>query len=93
MRQSPPGRLRSPTPLPTPVITVCPTQFLQAVQYAGAHVEPNAIPNTAAFPIIQNTLFVTDSELIAAQITPQQAVALLQSNMVATLKEYNLPPK
>jgi ABC-type glycerol-3-phosphate transport system substrate-binding protein len=70
-----------------------PTQFLQAVQYAGAHVEPNAIPNTAAFPIIQNTLFVTDSELIAAQITPQQAVALLQSNMVATLKEYNLPPK
>ena len=70
-----------------------PTQFLQAVQYAGAHVEPNAIPNTAAFPIIQNTLFVTDSELIAAQITPQQAVALLQSNMVATLKEYDLPPK
>jgi sorbitol/mannitol transport system substrate-binding protein len=70
-----------------------PTQFLQAVQYAGAHVEPNAIPNTAAFPIIQNTLFVTDSELIAAQITPQQAVALLQSNMVATLKEYHLPPK
>ncbi len=70
-----------------------PTQFLQAVQNAGAHVEPNAIPNTAAFPIIQNTLFVTDSELIAAQITPQQAVALLQSNMVATLKEYNLPPK
>jgi sorbitol/mannitol transport system substrate-binding protein len=70
-----------------------PTQFLEAVQYAGAHVEPNAIPNTAAFPIIQNTLFVTDSELIAAEITPQQAVALLQSNMVATLKEYNLPPK
>jgi ABC-type glycerol-3-phosphate transport system substrate-binding protein len=70
-----------------------PTQFLQAVAYAGAHVEPNAIPNTAAFPIIQNTLFVTDSELIAAQITPQQAVELLQSNMVATLKTYGLPPK
>ena len=57
------------------------------------HVEPNAIPSTAAFAVIQNTLFVTLSELIAAQITPPQALTQLQTQMTATLKTFHLPPK
>ncbi len=68
-----------------------PPQFLKAVQYAGAHVEPNAIPATAAFGPIQNVLFVTLSQLIAAQITPQQALTQLQTQMTSTLKQYHLP--
>ena len=69
-----------------------PTQYLAAIEYASAHIEPNAIPVSAAFAVIQNTLFVTLSQLIAAQITPQQALTQLQSQMTSTLKTFHLPP-
>jgi maltose-binding protein MalE len=69
-----------------------PAAFLQAVGYAGGHVEPNAIPSTPAFAVIQNTLFVTLSQLIAAQITPSQALNQLQTQMTASLKTFHLPP-
>jgi multiple sugar transport system substrate-binding protein len=69
-----------------------PTQYLAAIEYASAHIEPNAIPVSAAFAVIQNSLFVTLSQLIAAQITPQQALTQLQSQMTSTLKTFHLPP-
>jgi ABC-type glycerol-3-phosphate transport system substrate-binding protein len=69
-----------------------PAAFLSAVGYAGGHVEPNAIPSTPAFAVIQNTLFVTLSQLIAAQITPAQALTQLQTQMTASLKTFHLPP-
>lgn len=69
-----------------------PQQYLSAIEYASAHIEPNAIPVSAAFAVIQNTLFTTLSQLIAAQITPQQALSQLQTQMTATLKTFHLPP-
>jgi multiple sugar transport system substrate-binding protein len=69
-----------------------PQQYLSAIEYAAAHIEPNAIPVSAAFAPIQNVLFVTLSQLIAAQITPQQALSQLQSQMTTTLKTFHLPP-
>jgi len=69
-----------------------PASLLSAIGYASGHVEPNAIPTTAAFPIIQATLFTTLSQLIAAQITPKQALSQLQSQMTAQLKTFKLPP-
>jgi len=69
-----------------------PAQFLSAIGYASGHVEPNAIPATAAFAVIQNTLFTTLSELISAQITAPQALTQLQTQMTATLKTFHLPP-
>ncbi len=69
-----------------------PEQYLSAIEYASAHIEPNAIPVSAAFPVIQNTLFVTLSQLIAAQITPKQALSQLQTQMTSTLKTFHLPP-
>jgi len=69
-----------------------PAQYLQAIGYASGHVEPNAIPATPAFAVIQNTLFVTLSQLIAAQITPAQALSQLQTQMTASLKTFHLPP-
>lgn len=69
-----------------------PEQYLAAIEYAAAHIEPNAIPVTAAFAPIQNVLFVTLSQLIAAQISPKQALAQLQSQMTSTLKQFHLPP-
>jgi ABC-type glycerol-3-phosphate transport system substrate-binding protein len=69
-----------------------PASLLSAIGYASGHVEPNAIPSTPAFPIIQNTLFNTLSQLIAAEITPAKADAQLQSQMTAQLKTFHLPP-
>ena len=69
-----------------------PKQYLQATQYAITHIEPNAIPVTPAFNIIQSKLFVILSELIAKEITPQQSLDQLQSQMTATLKTFHLPP-
>ncbi len=62
-----PGRPRSPTPSSNRASWL-PEQFLEAVEYTSAHGEPNAIPVSAAFAPIQNVLFVTLSQLIAAQI-------------------------
>jgi ABC-type glycerol-3-phosphate transport system substrate-binding protein len=69
-----------------------PKDYLQAIQYASAHIEPNAIPVSSAFASIQNVLFVTLSQLIAAQISPQQALGQLQTQMTQTLKTFGLPP-
>jgi multiple sugar transport system substrate-binding protein len=69
-----------------------PASLLSAIGYASGHVEPNAIPSTPAFSVIQNVLFVTLSQLIAAQITPQKALSQLQSQMTSSLKTFHLPP-
>lgn len=69
-----------------------PKQYLSAIEYATSHIEPNAIPVSSAFASIQNVLFVTLSQLIAAQISPQQALSQLQSQMTSTLKTAGLPP-
>jgi ABC-type glycerol-3-phosphate transport system substrate-binding protein len=69
-----------------------PTQYLSAIEYAAAHIEPNAIPVSPAFAAIQNVLFVTLSQLIAAEITPKQALNQLQTQMTSTLKTFHLPP-
>jgi multiple sugar transport system substrate-binding protein len=69
-----------------------PAAFLSAIGYASGHVEPNAIPSTPAFAVIQNTLFVTLSQLIAGQITPQGALSQLQSQMTQQLATFHLPP-
>lgn len=69
-----------------------PADYLSAIEYAANHIEPNAIPVTAAFAAIQNVLFVTLSKLIAAEINPKQALQELQSQMVSTLKTFHLPP-
>ena len=45
---------------------------------------------TAAFVPIQDSLFIILSELITAQITPQQTLQKLQSHMAATLKQSKL---
>jgi multiple sugar transport system substrate-binding protein len=67
-----------------------PNDYVTAVKYAVAHIEPNAIPATAAFPVIQNSLFVTLSDLITGQVTPKQAVQMLQSQMIPILQQYGL---
>jgi multiple sugar transport system substrate-binding protein len=67
-----------------------PAQFLAAIGYSTQHIEPNAIPATAAFTAIQNVLFVILSELIVSQITPAQANQQLQSKMTQTLSTYHL---
>lgn len=69
-----------------------PKEYLQAIEYAAAHIEPNAIPVSSAFASIQNVLFVTLSQLIAAQINPKQALSQLQTQMTSTLKTFGLPP-
>jgi ABC-type glycerol-3-phosphate transport system substrate-binding protein len=67
-----------------------PTDYVEAAKYAVAHIEPNAIPATAAFPVIQNSLFVTLSDLITGSVTPKQAVRMLQSQMIPILQQYGL---
>ena len=62
-----------------------PIEYLKAIQHSSQHIEPNAIPVTAAFVPIQDSLFIILSELINAQVTPQQTLQKLQSHMVATL--------
>jgi ABC-type glycerol-3-phosphate transport system substrate-binding protein len=67
-----------------------PTDYLQAVQYSTQHIEPNAIPVTAAFTVIQNTLFITLSQLITSQVSPSQADSQLQSQMTQQLQKFGL---
>ena len=67
-----------------------PTDFLAGMRYALDHIEPNAIPVTPAFTPMVGEINVTLSALVAAELTPQQALTGLQSEMLATVKQYHL---
>jgi hypothetical protein len=67
-----------------------PADYLVAIGYTAARVEPNAIPVTPAFVKIQSQLFVVVSNLITGASTPSAATQTLQSQMTSVLQQYNL---
>lgn len=67
-----------------------PADYLAALRYGIQHIEPNAIPVTAAFGAVQSQLFVILSDMISGQTQPADAVKSLQSQMTTTLKRYHL---
>ena len=66
---------------------------IAGLDYGSQHIEPNAIPVSAAFNPIQNSLFAVLSEMITGQVDPQKALTSLQSQMITTLKTFGLPKK
>jgi multiple sugar transport system substrate-binding protein len=67
-----------------------PADWLKENSGALSHIEPNAIPATPAYTVIEEHLSVMLSSLVSGETTPAQTLAGLQSQTAAILAEYHL---